>query len=157
MKAEWINTEDGLTIQVTAQSDIDKVNLNTWFKSHPFRATPRLTHTFRTSDNDFTGFDIAYTVAAKKITLLLDGFVQLPPICYWKQYNNVLAIISDNGIRTLKTITYPSKESLDNNRDNVLLQLTNGEILTTNGGAIRIVGKFRTMGGYARLMKFINI
>ena len=157
MKAVWINTEDGLTIQVTAQSDIDKVNLNTWFKSHPFRATPRLTHTFRTSDNDFTSFDIAYTVPAKKTTLLLAGFVYIPSICYWKQYNNVLAIISDFGIRTLKTITYPSKELLDQDINTVLSQISNREILNTNGGAIRIVGKFRTMGGYARLMKFINI
>ena len=150
MKAEWIHTDDGLTIEVTATSDIDRTNFNSFFLDKPlYRPRLRVTKTMRDAAKNYAGLHLNYLQYADQKNLAKNSwFLQKAdedtPAFWWKVTGNRYMYLLNTGVRRLKVITL---SDMLNNKDLMINALLEDRTITEfNGTAIEDLGNIRTMG-----------
>ena len=149
MKAEWIHTDDGLTIEVTATSDIDRTNFNSFFLDKPHRARLRVTKTMRDAAKNYAGLHLSFLQYADSKNLERDGFTKHETvdfaIFYAKKISKSAVYLLNTGVRRLKVIEMI--DGLDATFDVVIETIKSDLTLTEyEGNPIIDLGNVRTMG-----------
>ena len=147
MKAEWIHTDDGLTIEVTATSDVDLTNFNSFFLDKPHRPRLRVTKTIRDAAKNYAGLHLSYIQYADNKNLTKDGYqiyVSSDEQNYFwcKNIGKTFIYLLYAGVRRLKTI-----EMAQVNLDEVITVVKNDINITQYEGIdVKDLGNVRTMG-----------
>jgi hypothetical protein len=159
MKAEWIHTDDGLTLSVTAQSDADRVNFTAFYRGKPVKPLLRVTKTIKESNGDYSGLQVAFIQPLSKRILQPLGFT-VPansptnsPFRLYKLYGNTLILLFNSGVVTVKKIIYNDNATACNMLIEVVEALVNNNnIEAYDGSPIIFVGTCRSIGGLKKLI-----
>ena len=158
MKAEWVHTNNGLTLQLSVQSDIDRVNMQSFVSQKP-DIKPRLRVTEITCDVNKkpTGLLLAYVQNVGIFALLRNGWAFNEKICY-KGFENVLIIIELAINCRVKRVIFTDKDELINNLTDIKdALLADFNITTYDGFDIQFMGHARTTGDLKVLLRLQNI
>jgi len=158
MKAEWVHTNNGLTLQLSVQSDIDRVNMQSFVSQKP-EIKPRLRVTEITCDVNKkpTGLLLAYVQNVGTTILERNGWMLIDNLCY-KGFENVLIILQLSINCRVKRVIFTDKGELTNNLTDIIDALSSDFNITTyDGFDIQFMGHARTTGDLKVLLRLQNI
>jgi hypothetical protein len=158
MKAEWVHSNNGLTLQLSVQSDIDRVNMQSFVSQKPeFKPRLRVTEITCDVNKKPTGMLLAFVQNIGNNALLRNGWNTRDNLVY-KAFDNVLIIIEIAINCRVKRVIFENAAALASYTEDVINALINDFNITTyDGFDIQFMGHVRTTGDLKVLLRMQNI
>ena len=158
MKAEWVHSNNGLTLQLSVQSDIDRVNMQSFVSQKPeFKPRLRVTEITCDVNNKPTGLLLAFVQNIGKYALVRNGWYSQENLVF-KAFDNVLIIIEIAINCRVKRVIFENAAALASYTEDVINAFINDFNITTyDDFDIQFMGHVRTTGDLKVLLRMQNI